>query len=816
MNSKNKRIVLTLCVLGIFSLTNFVIPITLGIQDPSVNPAYTINGVGSYAEDFTSTTFMDVATTAFGWGSGIVTNTRDLECIIRDHYITDSPVVDVDVQGRKAYAALYNTSTTNSITILNINDIDDIKYLGAEDYFTHTTALAVEGDYLYSGHLNTIVNDAFVLNNVINPTNPNWFQGYGMDNHVTDIDIYGQLVFYTAYNVTNNRSLRFVDVEDPTTSNFPIQCQWDCNKSLGLDITGGLGYIAASTEGFYILNMTNKYTPVEEGYLDTPGNATSVLVDGKYAYVADGSEGFHIIDIQDSTNPIITDSFDTPGYARKLALQGNTLYVADSEGGVQIFDVSNPEQIIHVTDIALPHTYDVALFGGDLVVGAEDGVYTISVGTIANIADTWYPNPYEAPTIWDVRVVDGIAYLACGYDGIHVVDVNNPNQPVLLSNYTLGTFVDIRKIDINGKFLYAVSSNSYFCLDISNPADIKLIFSHGGGGLTDIFVHGETFYIGFTSGFAMVNVSNNYATSIISNYMTGINLNNTAIWVQGTHVYMVEGNSAGVNTLSCFKVTDYTAPINEYSTYRVTPMYDIQVDGDVAYLGAGGWFSIYNVSDPTLFTYPGYEITPSWGVWSFGRYVVSAERDEGVRLYDVTNVSNPTALSHYPGASDAIQITTSGDYTYAACKTSLVILRHFFSAADTYTTGGGFAQSINVGLESKKWITTATLQKVDNILPETAIEYYMTADGGEHWEVVTPSTPHTFEFPGYELRWRASFTGSDDRSARLFEITIDYEYAALAPIWWAVIGGGAGGLLLLVIIVIAVAVIAKKKKVQTR
>ncbi|MHA1212396.1 MAG: LVIVD repeat-containing protein, partial [Candidatus Heimdallarchaeota archaeon] len=196
--------------------------------------------------------------------------------------------------------------------------------------------------------------------------------------------------------------------------------------------------------------------------------------------MADGSEGIHIIDIQDPTNPIITDSFNTPGYARKVALQGNTLYVADGDGGVQILDVSNPEQIIHVTDIDLPYTYDVALFGGDLIVGAADGVYTVSVGTIANFANTWYPNSYEAPTIWDVRVVDGIAYLACGYDGIHVVDVSNPNQPVLLSNYTAGAFVDIRKIDINGKFLYAVSDNSYWCFDISDPTDIKQVFGLGG------------------------------------------------------------------------------------------------------------------------------------------------------------------------------------------------------------------------------------------------------------------------------------------------------------------------------------------------
>jgi len=782
MVSLKKKFLLTLWVVGLFSLTTFFVPFMYGMNNYNESN-YTPKGTDSFVEDFTTTTNMDGSSTSFGWGTGTVTNDRDFSWDILDHYYTESPVVDVEVQGRKAYLGLYNTSQTDAITILNINNLSDIKLQGIEDsaFFLQTKSIDVEGDHLLAGQFHTSVQDSIVCHDVEDPFNPAWQWAYG-GNYVTDIEIYGHIAFYTSYNVDNNRSLRYMDMEDPFALIPYVSCDWDCNQSLGLTVNGGLAYIAASTEGFYVLNISNKAYPTEIGYVDTPGNATDVIVDGGFAYLADGPAGVHVIDVRDPTNPTILSTYDTPGHAQKLVKQGKTLFVADGVGKVQVCDVFDPHHISIVTDIApIPYTYDVALFGGDLIAGTQNGIYSIRIGYMANFSNSWYPNAFEAPEIWDVRVVDGIAYIAAGEDGVYAVDVRNPLQPTLLGNYTTGPGNDIRKIDVNGRFLYGIGPGDYMTFDVSDPTDIKLIKALTGGGLTDVFIHGELYYMSFITGFAIINVSDNYNPVIIVSHIPAIHVNNTAIWTQGIHVYMVEGVDGSLSDeLSCYDVTDLTNPFLSYSGTRVTPLYDIQVDGDLAYLGAGGWLSIYNVSDPTAFTYPDWESTTSWGVWSFGRYLASAEMAKGARLYDTTDVYDFELHSNYSAPTKALQVTMSGDYTFVANQSSLVTLRHFCSAADTYVTGTSFAQSININTDPAQLITEATLHKDDNVPFGTNVDYFMSADGGAHWEAVIPGTPHTFANQGYDLRWRAEITGPRDRSVHLYEITIDFEYN-LAP-----------------------------------
>ena len=237
---------------------------------------------------------------------------------------------------------------------------------------------------------------------------------------------------------------------------------------------------------------------------------------------------------------------------------------------------------------------------------------------------------------------------------------------------------------------------------------------------------------------------------------------------------MVEGDDGSLNDeLSCYDVTDLTNPILSYSVGRPTPMYDIQVIGDLAYIGAGGWLALSNVSDPTSFTYPGSLVDTSFGVCNFGQYVMSAALDEGIKLFNAIDVSNLQLHSEYPDSTAALQVTISGDYTYVANKTSLVILRHFCSAADTFDPVASIAQSHVVNSIDAS-IIKATLNKDDNIPLGTNIDYYMSADGGANWEAVTPGVEHEFVNAGNDLRWKAEFSGPLDASARLYEISINY------------------------------------------
>jgi hypothetical protein len=73
-------------------------------------------------------------------------------------------------------------------------------------------------------------------------------------------------------------------------------------------------------------------------------------------------------------------------------------------------------------------------------------------------------------------------------------------------------------------------------------------------------------------------------------------------------------------------------------------------------------------------------------------------------------------------------------------------------------------------------IKSATLVPVDFVPLGTNIDYFMSADGGVHWEAVTPGILHEFVYTGDDLRWRVEFIGPEYRSAHIYNIEINYEF----------------------------------------
>jgi hypothetical protein len=69
------------------------------------------------------------------------------------------------------------------------------------------------------------------------------------------------------------------------------------------------------------------------GNYDTSGYAQSVAVAGGYAYVADSSGGLVVVDVSDPANPTYAGGYDTSGSAFGVAVAGGYAYVTDGTTG---------------------------------------------------------------------------------------------------------------------------------------------------------------------------------------------------------------------------------------------------------------------------------------------------------------------------------------------------------------------------------------------------------------------------------------------------------------------------------------------------
>jgi hypothetical protein len=781
---------LVLSFLLLLSLAPFACPNQTSAVGRSAVGAMPLSGTATFTESFSATTYRDAgATTAQGWGTGAVTSPRAYSVQLLDSFSTPSPVRALDVQDQKAYIVLYNSSSaTDALRALSISNPYSITQLGTRSIATKLLAAEVDGDVVYVGTgYNAGLGCWLASYNVTNPYSiPSPLDSLWLTSgNITDFDVQGHFLFAAVYRPADNHGLVIFDVEDPASLDR-IANAVSYRELLGIDVDGQLTFLADGSYGLFIENVSNPYATSTVGSVNTPGNATDVLVDGHLAYVADGPSGVHIVDVSHPATPIILGSYNTPGNALRLALQGKTLFVADGAGGLQVLDVANPSHPVSVTSISLPYTYDVELYGGDVLVAAQDGVYAYRIGH--GITALPLVGVYAGYQAWDVRVRGDIAYVAAGPDGLVTLNVSDPAHPVLLDQDIQGSGPFYRKLDVQGNLVYvanylATTLRGVMIYDASDPANLHYLARIGLTLQTDVAVAGDVLWIAdSTSGIWAYNVSNPYSISGIATVPPAGNT--TALWVQGYHLYAVSDYGGSGNGFCIYDIRDISSPALIGWQLRQSYHYDVFVDGDYAPVADKYWMSYFNVTNPFVPNYSDeiYNASLNWlGVWGFGPYVLQVGAPGGVALVNATIPSSLRICAAYSGATSAIQVTVHGDYAYVANRASLVILRLFESAGACFSTVSASAQSLAVDA-TDDLVVNATLSIAGYFPADTGIAWELSADGGAHWEAVTPGVVHTFTNTGSDLRWRAIFTTTlDDRSAYLYGVSITYGHVTLPP-----------------------------------
>ena len=237
-----------------------------------------------------------------------------------------------------------------------------------------------------------------------------------------------------------------------------------------VDVQGGYAYVAAGSAGLQVVDVADRSTPSVVASQDTPGDAQDVRIAGDLAFVADGSAGLQILDIADPLQPEIIGAIDTPGTAQDVFVKDNLAYVADS-AGLQIIDIASPTSPSIVGTVNTPGTaYGVAV--------SEDGL---------------------------------LAVVADGTVGIQVIDTSAPANPSIMGGVDTG---DARDVVTEGDYVFVADlSSSLTSVDITTPSSPIIAAStprNNGGLLVDVaLLDGFTFGadIFFVNGVPIVDVT---------------------------------------------------------------------------------------------------------------------------------------------------------------------------------------------------------------------------------------------------------------------------------------------------------------------
>ena len=402
--------------------------------------------------------------------------------------------------------------------------------------------------------------------------------------------------------------------------------------------------------------------------------------------------------------------------------------------------------------------------------------------------------------------------------GALVLDVSDKNNPVKIGQYqgdyikhdyenpytpgpdVIYIYDDIRDIDIEGDYLYAAGAVSFQILDISDKSNPTLV---GKIGYMDIYPYNmyfmikgtcydvdvvypyayvtcefliDPFFQTYKKGLNVIDVSDPRNPTVVGTLITRVEYD---IAVSYPYAYIPDG-------VSGIKIVDVSNPSNPHivNTYDVPrgKVTDICLLDNYLYLACYvSGLLILDISNPTnpnlIGQYQDRERVPH--LYPFGpvrdvnilqnfAYIHAWNK---IQVLDISTKSNPTLIAEIPYLGGQFQDCSGDNYFNLPIDDPLQI--YDITNRDLYIS---VCQAQSIKINSKGYVDHATLTAVDNNPDNTDIKYYLSADGGSHWEEVSLGIEHSFINPGFDLRWRTILSTTDSTIApSINELIINYE-----------------------------------------
>ncbi|MBN1121679.1 MAG: hypothetical protein JXJ17_11425 [Anaerolineae bacterium] len=278
-----------------------------------------------------------------------------------------------------------------------------------------------------------------------------------------------------------------------TAPDRPIQIYGEADRpAYDLWLEGDLVYLVGQ-EGLRIIDVSNRFQPLELSVLALPGIPEDITVYAGRAYVALGDNGIAVINVENLSAPRLArrTTLDAPAHA--VVYDRGVLFVAADEIGLAIVDPSETSIKMLIGVVPLPGAaYDLAIYNYGLYIAAgEAGLLSLDIS---------YPMspvlrgniPSVSGEVMDSVVISGKrAYLSHG-DGAVVVDLTSPSQMGRLANLDSPA----EHVGVGEKYLYVVSDGQIGIYDVRAAAEPLYRRTYTGlGQVGRIFAQADRLFV---------------------------------------------------------------------------------------------------------------------------------------------------------------------------------------------------------------------------------------------------------------------------------------------------------------------------------
>lgn len=420
----------------------------------------------------------------------------------------------------------------------------------------------------------------------------------------------------------------------------------------GVTASGNLVFVADGSPGLTILDVS------QPGQIEVVSevvalNSYYVEVRGSHVYLT-GYDGLRIVDISDPTAPVIAGSAaGGPNGLWEFAVVGHYLYAGGYLDGLKIYDISSPTATVEVATITPPLAFEVVELDGLLYVadGCELSVYELT--------DPTAPGRLGAAPVDPIKIAVNASnvYGACHDEGLRVIDVSNPTNPVATGSIPATGWT--LSVAASESLMFAPGRGGEIrVFDTSIPSiPVPISVVETQGHIWDLEVADDVLFVATGSSFRRIDISDPQAPVEIGAHGNGA----VGMEISGDNIYLAASNK--------LEIFDISNPASPSFRGRVTLPDDarkVAVTNDHAYVTVDvHGLQIVEVTDPIHPTVVGecggdqnfYDVAAS------GNHVFVAAFD-GLHILDVTVPGAPALVAVWDIDGSVSAVDVSGIYAY--------------------------------------------------------------------------------------------------------------------------------------------------------
>lgn len=402
-------------------------------------------------------------------------------------------------------------------------------------------------------------------------------------------------------------------------------------------------------------------------------------------YIACKKKGLWIIDVSDPQNPYKCGAFfpeneDTELYG--LFVSNGRAYLAGGVTGVIVIDVSDPADISQIDSFPLPGalgiTYAMDVYVAGNYIWVADLYNGVHVVNYENPENPKYIKGLTLAGARDIMVDGNDMYVSLEGGGVGIIDISSPEDSKPVSQYTDGNGVE-KTVQADGNFLYVASGPAGIrVLDVSDKSHPSYVagWEFNAADADSILLLPDKHFLFMTSeksGLLKIDVTDKSAMREVASYDTPGDA--YAIDVDGGYLYAVDDNAGqdpALEGLRIHQITIYNQVVQFPLTgFCKTPRRagDVYVSADYAYVADGeSGLTIIDVSDKSNPAVIGSADTSgtATGIFVDGTDAYVADGDGGLAIIDVSDTSNPKPVGSLQLGGSASDVLVNGDFAYVA------------------------------------------------------------------------------------------------------------------------------------------------------